>query len=256
MMNATPTFFKARHGTRIGYFKTGGKAPTVVFLGGLMSDMSGTKAFFLEKHCQDIGWAFLRFDYGGHGVSSGTFEEGTIGSWHRDTLAVLDELTEGPLVLIGSSMGGWQALLAALARPDRVKGMIGLAPAPDFTERLLLVNLEEKHRQELLENGRVLIPSDYGDSPYIFTMALFEDGRQHLLLDAPIDLDIPVRLIHGMCDKDVPYRISLDIMERLEARDAELILVKAANHNLSTPEDLARLAKILDEMLEKMNNET
>lgn len=255
MTQPTPSFFDAANGTRIGYFKTQGKAPTVVFMGGLMSDMSGTKALFLETWCRDNGQAYLRFDYGGHGASSGCFEEGTIGSWHRDALAVIDHLTEGPLVLIGSSMGGWQVLLAALARKDRVVGLLGLAPAPDFTERVLLANLEQKHIKEMMEKGKVLIPSDFGDEPYIFTKGLIEEARNHLLLDAPIELDIPVLLIHGMKDNDVPYQISLDIMAGLAAKDAKLVLVKEANHRMSGAADLARLTGALASILEKVNDE-
>ncbi len=255
MNQQTPAFFKAPHGTKIGYFRTIGEAPTVIFMGGLMSDMSGTKALFLENWCREKGQAFLRFDYAGHGASSGSFEEGTIGSWHRDTLAAIDHLTEGPLVLVGSSMGGWQVLLAALARKDRVVGLVGLAPAPDFTERILWANLEETHIREMMENGKVLIPSEYGDEPYIFTKGLIEDGRQHLLLDDPIDLDIPVRLIHGTADNDVPYQISLDIIAQLEAKEAELVLIKGANHKLSSPEDLAHLTNALESILEKVKDE-
>lgn len=256
MTQQTPTFFEAPHGTRIGYFKTIGETPTVVFMGGLMSDMSGSKAVFLDTWCRDKGQGYLRFDYGGHGASSGNFEEGTIGSWHRDALAVIDHLTEGALILVGSSMGGWQVLLAALARKDRVVGLIGLAPATDFTERILLANLEKKHIKEMMEKGRVLIPSEYGDEPYIFTKDLIEEARNHLLLEDPIGLDIPVRLIHGMKDNDVPYRISLDIMAGLGAKDAELVLVKDANHKLSGPDDLARLTGALESILEKVNHET
>lgn len=256
MTQQTPTFFDAPHGTRIGYFKTIGEAPTVVFMGGLMSDMLGSKAVFLDTWCRDNGQAYLRFDYGGHGASSGNFEEGTIGSWHRDALAVIDHLTEGALILVGSSMGGWQVLLAALARKHRVVGLLGLAPAPDFTERVLLANLEEKHIKEMMENGKVLISSEYGDEPYIFTKGLIEEARNHLLLDTPIELDVPVLLIHGMKDNDVPYQISLDIMAGLAAKDAELVLVKEANHRMSGPADLARLTGALDSILKKVNHET
>ncbi len=252
MSNPAPLFFDAPTGTRIGYYKTEGKSPTVVFMGGLMSDMSGTKALFLEGHCRGRGHGFLRFDYNGHGVSSGKFEDGTIGSWQADALAVIDHLTEGPLMLIGSSMGGWQALLAALARKQRVRGLILLAPAPDFTKKLLLDQMSEAHRAQLLEKGRVEVPSEFGDDPYIFTKNLIEEGNRHLLLDRAIALDIPIRLIHGFLDRDVPFSVSLDIMTALEAPDAELCLVKDGIHNLSRADDLDRLGKTVDEILERI----
>lgn len=252
MAPSDPSFFTASHGTRIGYFSSPGKPPTVLFMGGLMSDMAGTKALHLERFCRQRGQGFLRFDYGGHGISSGKFEDGTIGSWHQDTLSVIDNLAKGPVVVIGSSMGGWQALLAALARPDRVKGLIGLAPAPDFTDKLLLANMKQKHKEELFEKGRVLVPSEYGDEPYIFTRELIEEGKNHALLDGPIGLDIPVRLIHGMADNDVPYRISLEIMENLQTGDAELILVREGNHKLSSPKELKLIEKALLEILERL----
>lgn len=255
MTQRTPAFFEAPHGTRIGYFKTEGKGPLVVFMGGLMSDMSGTKALFLENWCREKGQSYLRFDYGGHGASSGSFEEGTIGSWHQDALAAIDNLTEGPIILVGSSMGGWQVLLAALARKDRVVGLIGLAPAPDFTERILLTNLDEAHRKTLMEEGKIQVPHDYEGDPYVFTRDLVEDGQKHLLLDAPIVLDIPIRLIHGMKDNDVPYQISLDIMAALEAKDAELVLLKGANHKLSSPKELAVLTGALESIIEKVKHE-
>lgn len=253
MNDSKPSFFDAPHGTRIAYFATPGKSPTVMFFGGLKSDMTGTKALHLENHCKKKGYSFLRFDYGGHGLSSGKFEDGTIGSWHEDALAAIDNLTEGPLVLVGSSMGGWQVLLAALARKQRVKALIGLAPAPDFSEWLLWKKMSQKDKDIVRETGKITYPSDYGD-PYTFTKALFEDGRKRLLLDKPIELDCPLRLIHGMQDSEVPYKVSLKILERLTGGDAELALVKGADHRLSTQRDLARLTATVDGLIERINN--
>ena len=244
-----PKVFKSPHGTEIAYHKTDGGPVTVVFMGGLMSDMTGTKATFLEDFCQEKGWGYLRFDYGGHGQSSGKFEEGTIGSWLTDALAAVDHLTEGPVILAGSSLGGWMVLLTALARPDRVAGLVGMASAPDFTKRLLWPDFTPAHKKEMEETGMVKIKSEYGDEPYIFTQALMDEADDHLVLEAPIRLDMPVRLIHGMADTDVPYDTSVAIMERLECPDAALSLVKGAGHSLSEDADLDRLGKLLKEVV-------
>lgn len=218
-------------------------------MGGLMSDMTGTKATFLEGFCKEKGWGYLRFDYGGHGASSGKFEDGTIGSWLTDALAVVDYLTEGPIILVGSSLGGWMVLLSALQRPDRVKGLIGLASAPDFTKRMLWPSFTPENKKELQDTGQVKMPSDYDDEPYIFTQTLLDEAENHLVLEGPIKLDMPVRLIHGMADNDVPYNTSLAIMEKLQSPDAALALVLGAGHGLSTDNDLDRLGKLLKEVV-------
>ncbi len=249
MTEKEPSYLEHQPNGRLAYFKTGGGPPTVVFMAGLMSDMAGTKALFLEHLCGEKGWGYVRFDYTGHGRSGGTFKAGTIGSWHRDTLKVIDQVTEGPLVVVGSSMGGWQALLAALARPDRVKGLIGLAPAPDFTERLLWPDLTKRQKEELEKNGEIHVPSDYGDDPYIFTKALFDDGRKHLLLDKPIRLDLPVRLIHGLADSDVPHWLSEEIIARLTSPDASLTLIEGAGHSLSNEDQLKILRGHLEDVV-------
>lgn len=244
-----PQFHDASNGTRIAYEKTDGRAPTVVFCGGFKSDMSGTKATALESHCRSIGQAYLRFDYGGHGESSGAFTDGTIGQWTDDALAAIDALTDGPLILIGSSMGGWIALLVALARKDRLAGLIGLAAAPDFTQRLMWDQFTDDQRTAIDTDGFVDLPSDYDDEPYRITKGLIEDGRNHLLMDAEIDLDVPVRLIHGQKDQDVPCQISFDIMDKISGGDVEVALVKDGVHNLSEPDDLRRMTMTLDRIL-------
>ena len=244
-------------GHRLAYHATAGHAtspgiPGVIFLGGFMSDMTGTKAMALDAHCRARGYGFLRFDYLGHGQSSGAFTDGTIGRWAADAIAAIDELTTGPQVLVGSSMGGWIMLLAALARPQRVVGLIGLAAAPDFTEALIWQGLDDKARAALLDDGVINMPSDYDDTPYPITRTLIEEGRDHLLMGGPIALDCPVRLLQGMEDRDVPWRTALNLAERLAGDDVEVTLIKGGDHRLSEPPDLARLGRALDALIEKI----
>jgi pimeloyl-ACP methyl ester carboxylesterase len=217
-----------------------------------MSDMTGSKALSLEDFAARRGQAFLRFDYLGHGASSGRFEEGTIGRWAEDAVAALDELTEGPQVLVGSSMGGWIMLLAALARPQRVAGLLGIAAAPDFTEDLMWDAYPPEVRETLEREGVYHEPSDYGEDPYPITKALIDDGRKHLLLRAPLPITCPVRLIHGMADPDVPWELAIRLADRLESDDVEVTLVKGAGHRLSEPEDLERLGRTLARLLERV----
>ena len=237
----------------IAYHALEGKAPTIVFLGGLMSDMTGTKAMTLEAHCRDSGRAFLRFDYTGHGQSDGRFEDGTIGDWHRDTLAVIDQLTDGPLVLVGSSMGGWQMLLAARARPERVRGLVGVAAAPDFTEDLMWDTFNAATREALITDGIIHMASDYGDDPYPISRGLIEDGREHLLLRAPLPFEGPVRLLHGMADDDVPWQVSLKISDRLTTPDVVPTFIKGGDHRLSGDADLARLITAVEEVADAIS---
>ena len=233
-------------GATIAYHRLPGAAPGIVFLGGFRSDMTGTKALFLEEYCRRRGQAYLRFDYFGHGASSGDVALGTIGRWRDDAVAVIDSLTEGPQILVGSSMGGWIMLLAALARPERVAALVGIAAAPDFTEELLWPRLSPEQRRAIEEQGAVTLPSDYDPAGYLYTRALIEDGRRHLLLGGPIPLDMPVRLLHGLADASVPWRLSLRLAKRLTSRDVAVTLVKGGDHRLSSEPDLARLAQTLD----------
>ena len=221
------------------------RAPGLIFLGGFMSDMTGSKACALEAFAAARGQAFVRFDYLGHGASSGRFEDGTIGRWAADAVAVLDELSEGPQILVGSSMGGWIMLLAALARPRRIAGLVGIAAAPDFTEDLIWDRLDAEARAALARDGVFYQPSDYDEAPYPITMGLIEEGRAHLLLRAPIALRCPVRLIQGMADPDVPWKTALKLSERLESSDVEVTLIKGGGHRLSEPDDLARLTRVV-----------
>jgi pimeloyl-ACP methyl ester carboxylesterase len=242
------------HGSFLAYrrrfaSRDGVNAPGIVFLTGFKSDMTGTKASVLDEFCHARGFGFLRFDYSGHGASSGDFLDGTISRWFADALAAFDRLTEGPQILVGSSMGGWIMLLAALARPNRIAGLIGLAPAPDFTEVLIWNRLAAEARDQLMRDGRLEQPSAYSDEPTIITRALIEEGRRHLLLSAPIGIRCPVRLLHGMADPDVPHRLSLDLAARLVSSDVRVTLIKDGDHRLSRAEDLALLGATIEELI-------
>lgn len=226
------------NGATIAYRRALGKNPGIVFIHGLRSDMNGNKALALEAHCRETGRAFLCFDLTGHGKSSGAFEAGTIGAWASDVVAVLDDLTEGPQILVGSSLGGWLMLLAALARPGRVAGLMGLAAAPDFTEDLIYAGLEDAQKTELAEQGRVLIDDCYGAQPYAISRGLIEEGRDHLVLRGPIDIAAPTLLIQGQRDEDVPWQTALTLAEKLISDKVRVVLHKSGNHRLSEPEDL------------------
>jgi pimeloyl-ACP methyl ester carboxylesterase len=231
-------------GTHLAWIRTTGRTPTVVFLPGYRSDMAGEKATMLAAFCAARGQAMLRFDYSGHGASDGAFEDGTIGAWAADALTAIDALTEGKLLLVGSSMGGWIALLTALARPARIAGLLGIAAAPDFTETLMWAAMAPAERATLLRDGVLRVPSQYGE-PYAITRALIEDGRTQTLLDGPIALDCPIRLLHGQRDPDVPWETALRIAERVTGEDVRIILVKDGDHRLSRQQDLALLRDTL-----------
>ena len=240
----------ARHdGATIVYRRLPGRPPGVLFCAGFRSEMTGTKALFLEGYCRSRGHAFVRFDYFGHGGSSGDIALGTIGRWADDAVAVLDELTEGPQIIVGSSMGGWVMLLAALARTKRVHALVGIAAAPDFTEDLVGPQLNARQQQECCRTGRVTVPSKYDPSGYTYALGLFEDGRRHLVMREGIPLLCPVRLFHGMLDDAVPWRTSLRLAERLASRDVIVTLSKEGDHRLSKEADLTRLAATLDDLL-------
>jgi pimeloyl-ACP methyl ester carboxylesterase len=220
----------------------------VLFCGGFTSDMTGTKALALESHCRDSGRQYARFDYGGHGASSGRFEDGTIGDWTADALAIVDQVIEGRMIVVGSSMGGWIMLLLALARRDRVHGLVGIAAAPDFTEDLLLAQATDEQRRQLATDGYWLQPSAYGNGPYPVTDKLIEDGRQHLLLRASIPIRCPVHLLHGQRDADVPWETSLRLAERLQSDDVTIELIKAGDHRLSSAPDIARIIGAIERL--------
>ncbi len=242
-----PQFLITPQNRKIAYHRTEGQNPGVVFLGGFKSDMTGTKAAYLQDWATAQGRAFLRFDYSGHGQSSGAFLDGAIGDWAQDAMAAIEALTEGPQILVGSSMGGWIALLIALAMPVRVAGLVGIAAAPDFTEDSMWAAFTDAQRAELA-TGQLALPSEYSDAPYIITQRLIEDGRNHLVLRAPLPLPFPLRLLQGTADVDVPPSVALRLLDHAECPDLRLTLVKGADHRFSTPDCLALMVQALEEV--------
>ena len=247
-MQTTTEYLETPYGARIAYRRLAGSTPGVVFLCGFMSDMQGEKASAVEHWCQQNGRACVRFDYQGHGKSSGSMIDGCISSWTEDALAILDQLTQGPQILIGSSMGGWIALLAARARPQRVAGLIGIAAAPDFTARRWH-SLCENDKETILREGHVQVPSAYDMEPYILTRKLFEDGANNRVLTRPYHHDFPIRLIHGTADPDVPADTATQIAGCLTGKDVEVIMVPGGDHRLSEPEDLKRLMEVISTLI-------
>ena len=239
-------------GATIAYRKTTGKSPGVLFLAGFRSDMTGTKATMLESMCREQGRGFVRFDYFGHGESSGDFTEGTIDRWAEDAIAVLDEVCEGPQVLVGSSMGGWIMLLVALAHPQRIDALVGIAAAPDFTETLMWDRFGADIRQTQERDGIYHEPSEYDEVPTPITMKLIREARAHLLLDRSIAIHCPVRLIHGMRDEAVPWGHSLLIRDVLLAHRVTLTLIKDGDHRLSRDNDLRLIGRIVNAVCEEM----
>jgi pimeloyl-ACP methyl ester carboxylesterase len=223
-------------------------APTVVFLGGFRSDMTGTKALALDIWAQRAGFAFLRFDYFAHGASSGAFEDATIGRWIDDALAAIETLTVGHLVLIGSSMGGWIMLNVAQRLRTRLAGLVGIAAAPDFTQELIWPELSAADQATLKRDGRLLRPSRYTPEPDVLTLKLIEEGADHLVLDKPLVLPCPIHLLHGTADPEVPWQMSLRILQHVEAPEATLTLVKDGDHRLSQPADIARLTDTVEKL--------
>ncbi|WP_025321238.1 alpha/beta fold hydrolase [Deferrisoma camini] len=232
----------------LAYRAVAGRLPWVVFCGGFTSTMDGTKATALEAHCRRRGTAYVRFDYAGHGASGGRFEDQTVGSWTRDALAVLDRVARGPVVLVGSSMGGWVASLVIRERPDRVRGLVTVAAAPDFTAELVEPHLDPDARERLRRAGRILVPNPYGPEPTVITRQLLDDGRARRVLDGPIPLDGPARLLHGLADDQVPWTLSVRLAEALATPDARVILVKGGDHRLSDPTGLGLLYRSVDEV--------
>jgi pimeloyl-ACP methyl ester carboxylesterase len=236
------------NGIELAWIRQEGHGPTIVFLPGFRSDMTGDKATSLAAFCAERGRAMLRFDYSGHGASSGDFLEGTIGAWAADALAAIDALTTGKLILVGSSMGGWIALLIALARPERIAALIGIAAAPDFTQRLMWDAMAPPERAALERDGVLHVPSQYGD-PTPITLALIRDGARHHVLTGRIPIHCPVRLLHGQADPDVPWELALEIARQVETPDCRVILVKDGDHRLSRPADLALLQQTVAALL-------
>ena len=227
-------------GARLAWRRVEGAAPTVVWLGGFRSDMAGMKAEALADWAKAEGRAYLRFDYFGHGESDGDFADGTITRWRADALAVLDELIAGEVVLVGSSMGGWIACLVAAVRAERVKAMVLVAPAPDFTEKLMAPEIPSEGRKALRDDGVWMRPSEYGD-PYPISANLLEDGARWSILPGPVPITAPVRILQGGADPDVPWRHALELAQTLNSEDVVFTLIKDGDHRLSRPQDIARL---------------
>jgi pimeloyl-ACP methyl ester carboxylesterase len=239
----SPDYFDAGPGRRLAFRHRRGSGPALVFLPGYMSDMEGSKASALDSWAQAQGRAMLRFDYAGCGLSEGEFEAQTLAAWRDDALALIDRV-EGPLVLIGSSMGGWLMLLCALARPTRIRGLVGIAAAPDFTDW----GFDEAQKRTIRDDGRLEEPSPHGDAPYVTTRAFWESGEALKLLGGDIAISCPVRLLHGLDDRDVPWRTSLRLTERLASPDVRTILVKGGDHRLSRPGDIALLIDTVERL--------
>lgn len=240
-MTESPGALTREDGFRLAFRRISGEGATVVWLGGFHSDMTGTKAQVLAEQAQACGGSYVRFDYFGHGESGGAFKDGTISRWREDALAVIDELTEGPLVLVGSSMGGWLACLAAIARPDRVKAMVLIAPAPDFTEKLMTPELSDEAKAAIAREGFWIRPSEYDEGGYPITRDLLEDGARWSILPGPVPIDVPVRVLQGGADPDVPWTHALELANALTSQDVVFTLIKDGDHRLSRPQDLERL---------------
>ena len=233
-----------RNGTPLAYHHSPGIGPTIVFLPGYASDMSGSKAVAIETWARANGRAFLRFDYAGCGESEGAFEDQTLTSWRDDALAVIDSVIKGPVMLVGSSMGGWIMLLAALARPERVAGLVGIAAAPDFTDW----GFTPEQKMALLSEGRLEEPSIYSPEPTITTRGFWESGEANRLMHGPIDLGVPTRLIHGQRDPDVPWERSIALAGLIRSDDVQTVLVKDGDHRLSRPQDIALILHAIEDV--------
>ncbi len=221
-----------------------GSGPTVVWIGGFRSDMEGTKALALDAAARERGWNYVRYDHFAHGASSGDWRQATIGRWRDDAVALIDSL-DGPVIPVGSSMGGWVALLLAVARPRRMHGVVLVNPAPDFTERLMWPDLADHQRQAILRDGETLIVEE-GLGEYVLTARMFEEARDWLLLDAPIPLAAPVHILQGRADAVVPWRHAALLAERLVGGDVRLDLIEGGDHRLSSPADLDRLVEAVE----------
>ena len=247
-------YLETAQGRRIAYHRTRGRGPGVVFLGGFKSDMQGTKAVYLEAWARREGRAFLRFDYSGHGESSEVFEEGAIGDWAADAAEVLMHLGEGPQVLVGSSMGGWIALLLCKRFAARIAGLVTIAAAPDFTEDSMWAGFDADQRARLQSEGQVSLPSEY-DAPYVITRRLIEEGRTQLVLRNPLSLSFPVRFLQGTADRDVEMAVALRLLDHAEGPDMRLTLVKGADHRFSDSDCLRQIEETIAEVLARIEGE-
>ncbi|HUF55319.1 MAG TPA: alpha/beta hydrolase [Thermohalobaculum sp.] len=250
---AAPEYLELSAERRIAYHRLapageGSGRPGVLFLGGFVSDMTGTKAVWLEDWARARGRGFLRFDYRGHGASSGAFVEGAIGDWADDAAAIVAERTEGPQVLVGSSMGGWIALLLARRMPERIAGLVGIAAAPDFLEDSIWEEMTVEQKMALTREGAVRIPSDHDDEGYVVTRRMIEEARHHLVLRQPLGCPFPVRLLHGTADTDVEPAVGVRLLDHMDCPDARLVLVKGAGHRFSGEAELALIGASIEEI--------
>jgi len=241
-------YLECASGRRLAYVRSDGNGPGIVFLSGLKSDMDGTKAVHLHNWARAQGRAFLRFDYSGHGRSSGAFTQGSIGDWALDSRQAITALTEGPQVLVGSSMGGWIGLILAAEIPEKIAGIVGIAAAPDFTEDGMWASFTDAQKTELADVGQIALASEY-DEPYIITRRLIEDGRDHLVLRRPLTLPFPARFLHGTADRSVARSVPLRIIEHAQGDDIRLTFVKGVEHRFSEPRCLALIQKTVAEVL-------
>lgn len=245
------SFMNCENGRRIAYQKTPGRAPGVVFLGGLRSDMQGSKAQHLQNWAETAGRAFLRFDYSGHGRSSGRFTDGCIGDWLEDAAAIIAAQTSGRQILLGSSMGGWISLILATQIPEKIAGIVGISSAPDFTEDSMWAGFSAQQRQQLIDNGQLELPSDYPE-PYIITRHLIENGRRHLVLRRTLRLPFATRFLHGTDDSSVPISVPLRLLDHAIGDDIRLTLVKGADHSFSSPQCLKLIEKTLQKVIARV----
>ncbi len=256
--SSAPEFLELSDGRRIAYRRTPSRSVAeagvgAIFLGGFRSDMTGSKAERLEDWARRSGRAFVRFDYTGHGASSGAFDEGSIGAWADDAYEAFTRLTAGPQIVVGSSMGGWIALLLVkrlqeARQAGRVAGLVGIAAAPDFTEDLMWAKMSDANRQALETDGFFDEPSPYDEAPTRITKTLIEDGRERLVLRSPLALRAPMRLLHGSADPDVPLSVGLRLLHHVDCKDARLVVLKGAGHRLSEPAELDLLEKTVEEL--------
>lgn len=249
-MNPIPAaplaLFTRSDGLRLAYRYRAGRGPTILFLPGYMSDMEGSKAVAIDAWAAETGRAVLRFDYGGNGASEGRFEDGTLVSWRDDALSLIDALTDGPLLLVGSSMGGWIALLIALARPERIAGLVGIAAAPDFTDW----GFSDADKALLATEGQLREPTPYGDQPLVTTLTFWQSGQALRLLGATIPINCPVRLLQGQEDRDVPWQTALRLSQRLHSYDVQTLLIKDGDHRLSRDSDIELLIHTLGRLVD------
>ncbi|MBN8552140.1 MAG: alpha/beta hydrolase [Caulobacterales bacterium] len=244
-MTETSGFLERPDGERLAWRRVAGQGPTILWVGGWRSDMGGTKSRALAEAALAQGWSYLRYDHFAHGASSGDWHAATIGRWREDLIALIDGI-DGPIVLVGSSMGGWVAGLAAVARPRRVSALVLIAPAADFAHRLMWPNLSDQARHDIMQTGVHTVTDDF-DGPYDLTRTFFDDARNWSLLDGPVAIQVPVRILQGQLDEPVPWRHALALAEGIESDDVVFSLIKDGDHRLSRPQDLERLIQVVGE---------